>query len=151
MEMRLVIEVNNFSVISKEVLTVLSYWDKDIINKIPNSLIKELVNYVADSETKCVINPKKRLEEQNISEESKDLIALMYYSFIANEDDKEEIKKVWDINEIKYEEDLKNKYNIDNIFKNKNSIDNESMDLIEYKEENTFIRFIKKILSKFIK
>ncbi len=145
------IEVNNFNVISKEVLTVLSYCDKNIINKIPNSLIKELVNYAADSNIECVINSEKKLEEQNISEESKDLIALIYYSFIANEEGKKEIKENWDINETKYQEDLKDKYNVDNIFKNKNNINNENMCLVEYKEKNIIIKFIKKIIDKFKK
>ena len=145
------IEVNNFNVISKEVLTVLSHCDKEIINKIPNSLIKELVNCAADSNIECVINSKKNLEEQNISEESKDLIALMYYSFIASEEGKKEIKENWDINEAKYQEELKDKYNVDNIFKNKNNINNENMSLVEYKEDNIFVKFIKKIIDKFKK
>lgn len=142
------IDNNNFNDISKEVLTVLSYWEIDLINKIPNSLMNELVDYAADSKKECFIDTNMSLQEQNISEESKDLIALIYYSFIANEDTKKEIKKIWDINEEKYQEDLQKKYNINNIFKKKNIDNNENTDLIEYKEENNFIKFIKKIISK---
>ncbi len=144
------VEVNDFNVICKEVLTILSCSDKNIINKIPDSLIKELAKNAADAKNDCVIDPQKGIEEQNILEESKDFLALIYYSFIANEDEKEEIKKEWDANEKKYQEELNNKYNVDRIFKNR-SDNNKTMALIEYKEENIFIKIIKKILNKFNK
>ena len=47
--------INNLGTISKEVLTILSYCDEDIINKVPNSLIKELVNYAGDSKVECFL------------------------------------------------------------------------------------------------
>lgn len=143
-------ETNDFNDISNEVLTVLSYWDKNLIMKIPNSLITELAINSADSSKKCHIDPNKKLEEQDILEESKDLIALMYYSFIADEYEKAEIRKKWNINEEQYLKELYNKYNPENIFKDKEKTDNEatteSTELIEYKEDNPFIKFIKKIL-----
>ena len=96
--------INNLGTISKEVLTILSYCDEDIINKVPNSLIKELVNYAGDSKVECFLLPEKKLEEQNISKEAKDLISLIYYSYIANQEEKREIEKIWYKNENKYQE-----------------------------------------------
>lgn len=138
--------INNLGTISKEVLTILSYCDEDIINKVPNSLIKELVNYAGGSKVECFLLPEKKLEEQNISKEAKDLISLIYYSYIANQEEKREIEKIWYKNENKYQEELSNKYNIDNLFKT--NAKQEEVQLIKYENDNAFIKFFKKLLEK---
>ena len=148
------IETSSFSIISKEVLTILSYFDENILNKIPNSLIKELLEYSADSKAKCFIDSKKTLEEQEISEESKDLIALIYYSYVADDNLRKKIKKIWDDNEKKEQETLRGKYVQDNLFKRKKEktidLKEETNQLIEYRE-TVFSKIIKKIKKLFNK
>ena len=74
------------------------------------------------------------------------MIALMYYSYIASEDERKEMKKIWDKNENLYQEGIK-QYNLNNILKNKTiqvepKNDN---DMIEYKRETVFQKIINKI------
>lgn len=103
----------------KEVLTILAYFNDELIEKIPAKVLKRLKELSADSKANFHINPEKKLEEQDISEESKDLIALIYYSYIADENEKNELLKLWNENENKYQEKLREKYNYDKIFQNK--------------------------------
>lgn len=142
--------------ICKEVLTVLSCFSNDLIEKIPNKFLKKLSELAADSKADFYIDTEKNLSEQNISEESKDLISLIYYNFIADKDEKNELLKIWNENENKYQENLREIYNPDNIFQsrmNKTSkIEDTSLSnniaMIKYKKETIFdkiISFIKKI------
>lgn len=141
-------EKNN---IYKEVLITLAYFDAELIKKIPDKVFENLKELAGESEEDFYINTEQDLEKQDISEESKDLIALIYYDYIADEQEKKEIMKLWNENERKYQEYLREKYNADNIFKNKRqeiSI-TEKTSIIEYKKENIIYKiknFIKKIL-----
>lgn len=143
------INVVDFSIISKEVLTILAYCDESIIRKIPSSFFKELVEYAADSKEDCFIDPNKTLDKQNISEKSKDLLALIYYSYIADDTVKNKLKHSWDINEKKYQEELKKIYNTDNLFNKKTAVNSENVQLIKYEKENLITKIINKIKSIF--
>lgn len=146
--MKMIQEKNN---ICKEVLIILSYFDKELIKKIPDKVFENLKELAVDSEEDFYINTEKKLENQNISEESKDLISLIYYDYIADKNEKKEIMKSWNQNERKYQENLREKYNVDNIFKNRRQETStaEKNSIIEYKKENIFCKikkFIKSIL-----
>lgn len=135
--------------VCKEVLIILGYLNNDILEKIPSRIFKKLNELAADSKLNYYIDKEKDLLEQNISEKSKDLIALLYYSYIANENEKHELSKIWNENEEKYQKELNEKYNSNNIFKNvdkQKSVNIEELEadsntaLIEYKE-SFFIKF----------
>ena len=68
--------------VCKETLSVLAYFDTNLIKKIPNHVLKKLGELAADSNTEFYINLEKNLNEQNISEKCKDLISLIYYNYI---------------------------------------------------------------------
>ena len=85
--------------IYKEVFMVLSNFNDDVIKKIPNSVFNKIIDLAADSEIKVNIDATKPLEEQNISEESKNILSLIYYKYIANNDEKKELIKLWDSND----------------------------------------------------
>lgn len=131
-------EIND---ICKEVITVLAFFNENLIEQIPNKTLKKLNELAADSNSNFYIDTEKELEEQTISEECKDLIALLYYSYIANEDEKKELLKIWNENEKIFQNKLHEMYNTDNIFKNidkqqTTNIKTEATKnaLIEYKE-----------------
>jgi len=83
----------------KEVLIVLSYFNEEIIKKIPSSVFGKLLELAADSELEVNIDVEKSIEEQNISEESKSMISLLYYKYIADDEEKKELISVWKNNE----------------------------------------------------
>lgn len=88
--------------ISKETLTFLSFFDSKMIEKIPGSVIKKLCEEAAESKQDFYIDVNENFANQKISEKSKDLIALIYYDYIADEDEKKEILNQWNINEKNY-------------------------------------------------
>ena len=108
-------EIND---VCKEVITILGFFNIDIIEKIPSKILNKLNELAADSELNYYIDKEKDLIDQDISEKSKDLIALLYYSYIATEKEKHELSKIWNDNEKKYQKELNKKYNPDNIFRN---------------------------------
>ncbi len=143
--------------ICKEALIILSYFNNDLIEKIPNKVFSKLLELSANSKIHLHIDTKKDLDKQDISEESKDLVSLIYYSFIADKNEKNELFKLWTDNENIYQEKLREKYNIDNIFKNNisktSNIDTTTLPstaIIKHEKENVFYKikkFIKNILN----
>lgn len=120
-----------------------------MIDKIPAHIITKLCEQAADSNLDFYIDAKKEFEEQNISEKSKDLISLIYYDYIAEENEKEEILKQWELNEQSYQNAQKEKYSYDNLFK-KPEETSSCVELIETKKETIFQK-IKNLLKKLIK
>lgn len=135
----------NISDISKETLTYLAFFDNEMISKIPSYVIRKLCQEAAESKLNFYINPNKKFKEQNISEKSKDLISLIYYEYIANEEEKKEILHKWNSNEDKYQNMQREKYNYNNLFKN-----NVCVELVGTKKKTIFQK-IKKLIKNFFK
>ena len=141
-----------------EVFTILSFFNDDLIDKIPDNVLKKIGNLSIDSNTNFYINKEKNLNDQDISEESKDLISLIYYTYIANENEKSELLKLWNENENKYQEKSRKEYNLDNLFQHRSkevstseSISFSDTSIVEYKKETLFLKikhFLKKIFKK---
>ena len=79
----------------KEVYTVLTFTDQSITDKIPNDVYHSIVEHAANSNLEPEIDINKDLLDQNISEEGKDLLAIIYYSFVCNDEEKKDLFKVW--------------------------------------------------------
>ncbi len=85
--------------IYKEVLMVLTNLNSELVQKIPEKVFNKLIELAADSDMRVVIDTTKPIEEQNISEESKDIISLIYYNCIADEKEKKELIEIWNYND----------------------------------------------------
>ena len=141
--------VQNISNISKETLTFLAFFDNKMIENIPAHIITKLCEEAANSKLDFYIDVNKSFKEQKISEESKDLISLIYYAYIAEEDEKKKILKKWNLNEKDYQNAQKEKYNYDNIFTKKKE-NTSCVEVIEVKKETIFQK-IKNLFKKIIK
>ncbi|MBR2588615.1 MAG: hypothetical protein IKD77_05380 [Bacilli bacterium] len=124
---------------------ILDNSSQEILDKIPKKFI-EFLKSVASTTYKFQYDSKKNLNEQNIKPETRGLISLVYQDYICDEKDKKEyIIKCKDYY-AKKEKEMQEKYNLDNIFKNKElSIKQENVALIEVKEE----KWYKKVLEIF--
>lgn len=80
--------------VAKEFLTYMSYFNDSIIERLPDSFLRQITLIAADSKKNYFVEKDKKLYEQNISDECLDLIAAVYLLFAANE---EENKRVLDI------------------------------------------------------
>lgn len=136
--------------IYSEVYQVLNLLGNEYIDKLPNSLFnllkeKRNVNY----------NPQYTedipLNKQNIKKESIAIIALIHLNYwCEDEKEKYELKQILKNNENKYQQELRNKYNPEDIFKKNNpeNIVENQTSIIEYKEP-LYKKFINKIKSLF--
>jgi len=79
----------------KEVYTVLTFSDKDITSKIPDEVLRSIVEHASNSSIEPRIDMEKDLLDQDISEEGKDLLSIIYYSFVCNEEEKKNLFKIW--------------------------------------------------------
>lgn len=133
-----------------EVLEILKYVSKEDYEKIP----LEMIEIMEDNCSKNYVikyNPNISLTDQNISEEAQTIIAIFFRDYWATEEQRKKIllKEQYDLEKL--EEEKREKYNADNIFKAKQErtiIENTNLP-IEIKEETFFkklVNFIKKFL-----
>lgn len=133
-----------------EVLEILKYISKEDYEKVPLEMI-EIMEDNCSKDYFVEYNPDISLTDQNISEEAQTIIAILFRDYWATPYQKERIeaKEKYDLEKL--EEEKREKYNTDNIFKNKQEgTVRENTNLpIEIKEESFFkklVNFIKKFL-----
>lgn len=101
-----------------ELLEILSLMEEEYINRIPKKLLNIFETYKY-SEYSNHIDAEIPLEEQNVSEKTSALLAMLMLNYWCDSDEqKQALKNTFEENERKYQEELKEKYNPDNIFKN---------------------------------
>ena len=143
-----------------EVDEVLSYMEEQYVEKVPKKLRKLFKNKRLNGYNPG-INPKIPLYEQNLQKETYSFLAVLNFNYWC-EDEKERQKLIslYLENDRKKEIELRDKYNPDNLFKNKqlkkeeikkeNKKENNTS-LIEYRKKNLLKRFLNKIVRLFKK
>lgn len=124
-------------------------------NKIPQKL-QQLFKNEKDKNYIKEINPNVSIKEQALKEETLSIIALLNLQYWCdNAAEKERLEKIYSDNEKKYQDMLQEKYNPDNIFKNKQSqnlVENdEEISLVPIKEKNFILKLFDKIKNMFKK
>lgn len=133
-----------------EIYCLLKFFPESYIEKLPKKLLN-LIKQSSNSKYYIEVDNAKPLEEQNISEETKNILIVLKYNYWADEAEKRNIIEQLNRNENKYQENLREKYNSNNLFKNKQTtvetIQN-SVAMIEYKE--SFFTKIKNWFKNFL-
>lgn len=134
--------------IYSEVYSILNLLGESYIKKLPISLFNMI-----KEEKRQDYNPKYdskiKLEQQNIKRETLSMIALFHLNYWCNSDEeKNELKTLFKTNEEKHQAEIREKYNPDNLFKKRNSQQEENIitnevSMVEYKEP-----FFKRIFNK---
>lgn len=133
--------------IYSEVYSVLNMLGDTYITKLPSNLYKIIKEEKSD-EYNPYYDSNITLEKQNIRKESISMIALFHFNYwCSSQEEKEEL---FNDNELKYQEKLKESFNPDDLFKNRNNTTineeevNESVAMVTYKE-SIFNKILKKI------
>ncbi len=141
----------NLSRSMAEVLEILKHMDRTYTEKLP----RKFVEFLKDNQDTSYI-PKldytKKLQDCNISKETKGLLGIMYLKYWSQEEQKKEYLQILEDNQKKYLAEIKEKYNPDNLFKNcKKCEENleENTQMIEYKE--TILKKIVRKIKLFLK
>ena len=123
-------------------------------NKVPKKL-REYFKKEKDNTYTKTINPNIPIKKQSLKEETLALIAMLNLQYwCEDENEKEKLKNIYNENEIRHQEELKEKYNPDNLFKDKiktnvEGIEHEQTDMVQYRKENIFSK-IKRLLLKLL-
>ena len=137
-----------------ETLHYLKGISNDDINKIPNKFMTFLKNNVSKN-YECSFDYTKPLKEFSLKDETIGLIAIICLNYwCETEEQKNSFKKHLYENEIKYQENLRKQYNIDNIFKKEEKIIKTEEIVanklpVQIKKENIFMKVLKYIMNLF--
>lgn len=119
-----------------EIEEIFKFLSEDEIRKVPE-YIRQMIN-VNKSESFAVhINPEKSIEEQIINPKTRDLLVALYLEYWCPENEKEQMYNIVNRDYLKKQEILKDKYNIEDLFKKrKNDLKKHSgeVELVKYKE-----------------
>ena len=124
-----------------EVYAFLNIVSEEDRNKIPKKL-KEMIEEEREKEYTPSYTFEIPIEEQEISDEAIAMIALLHLNYwCEDENEKERLNEIFNENEKKYQDELREKYNPDNLFKNKKYKEEQlseeqtnSVAMVEYKE-----------------
>lgn len=126
-------------------------------NQIPKKL-REFFKKEKDSNYVKNINPNIPIKEQNLLEETLAIIALLNLQYwCKDEHEKERLKRIYINNENKYQSELREKYNLETMFKKKenekvnvrdDTLNNNEQQMVVYKE-SAFKKFFAKIFKFF--
>ena len=140
-----------------EVDEILSFMEDVYIDKIPKKL-RELFKNERLEDYKPNVDPKIPLDEQKLQKKTFSILAMLNLNYwCEDEKKKQDLIAIYAENDRKKEE-LREKYNPDNLFKKKETEQkieesqkntSENTALVEYKEDKFFKKLIKKIISFF--
>ena len=135
-----------------ETLDILNHMSVSDVSKISN----KFMNFLEKNKSKDYVpnlDHSKKLYEMNLKEKTKAILATIYLNYWCNDEQKEEYKKILKENEAKYQKELRDKYDPNNIFKKSNmkttieeNTIEEKLSITEYKE-SIFKKIINKIKS----
>ena len=125
---------------------------KYITPKLKRRIPKKVISYIESNKSKDFnwkIDKTLPLEKQELLPTTKELITVLYKDYMCDDIAKAKLNKVLNDNQIKHENEVREKYNPDNIFKernksyetNKGTIENN--EIVSYKES-----FLSKIINK---
>lgn len=143
-----------------EVLSILSFTEESVLNKIPKSFISFLLN-ISSHTYKVSFDYSLKLNELNLKSKTKEILGFIYINWLCDDNQREIYKKeIMDQREFR-----KNNFNYKNdIFSSPNDTfsnnninleDNikisQNTEMVEYKNKNFFKTFIDKIIMRFKK
>ncbi len=142
-----------YSEAAVEVLDILNHTNKEDVQRIPQSFIKFLTD-ISSKNYKAKFNHEQPVNGFNLRKQTKELLGFIYITWWSDKEEYQKYKNIIHENNIKKEK-LKETYNVNDIFKNKKenkTIQNENVmekNIVEYKKENIFKKFLNKILNFF--
>ncbi len=127
---------------------ILKYMTPNLKARIP----KKVISYFENNKSKDFnwkIDETVPLEQQTLLPTTKEILTVLYRDYICDDEEKVKLEQTLNNNEIKYQEELRKKYNPDNIFKDRQrniqteQIENENTSIVTYKES-----LLSKIINK---
>lgn len=136
-----------------ELNTIIHYMDIEYLKKLPKKLVA-FINKNMDMEYKPNIDKNIPINEQNLKKDTKILLSLLYRNYWCDDEIKEALIEEDLIEKTKYEKELREKYNLDNIFNNEkqknDQVQEQTTCLTEYKKISWYQKIFENIKNFFI-
>lgn len=133
-----------------EVLDILDHTKKEDIDKIPSKFM-DFLKANASKNYKPELDHTKKIKDMQLKRKTKVILAIIYKKFWCNYEQQEKFNKILKENDLKREKEIREKYNPDNLFKERvqkiEDSDN-SISMIKYKD-SFLVNFIRKIKNIF--
>jgi len=140
-----------------EVDIILGQMEEKYVNKVPSEL-RKLFKEQKKNDYLPEIKANIPLADQNLMRKTIAILAMLNLNYwCEDEKEKQDLIQMYSENDRKREEELREKYNPDNLFKKKDieveetTYNKESKELIEYKKDNFFKMILRKLFSIFKK
>lgn len=141
-----------YSLAMSEVLCIINQSEETYQNKIPKSF-RQFIEENADLTYNPNFDIKVPLKDLNLRKETKGLLALIYRSYICNEEERQEYDDLLKKNSEIMQKQLSEKYDVYKVFENRQNysfekdgeIDNEPKAMVQYRKENIFTKIINRI------
>lgn len=137
-----------------EVDAILKLMEQKYIEKIPQNL-REIFENRKDKNYTPKIDVNKSLLEQKLLNKTLSILAILNLNYwCEDEKEKQKLLQIYAKNDRIKEEEARERYNPDNIFKNRkkvitNEVKIEEKQMIEYKKQNLFKKVFNKIMKFF--
>lgn len=137
----------------KEINTILDFMGNEYIEKLPKKFVR-FIKENMDISYEDNINQSTPIDKQPLKNDTKILLSLIYRNYWCDEDKKKQLMEEDANKKREYEKEIYEKYNPDNIFKNRNKVIedikiNEDEKQLLVPKETFFKKLINKIKSFF--
>lgn len=131
-----------------EVDEVLNHLSKEELNKIPEDVLKGIKKH-KDKEYMWKYDESKRLEEQTFDRNTIVILSYINMEYLLSKEQKDLMEKLHELNEQNFANEIQEKYDSKDLFKNKTNINVENENAIaklgNNKWYNKMFSFIKRI------
>lgn len=137
----------------KEVYDILENTDQELLDKIPTKFM-DFIKDNMNTDYQTNIKTDLEIDKQTLLKETESILSLIYRSYWATDEEKQNFKLKENEELLKAEELKKSKYkDIDEIFQKRKNLNNVTLDnnLMVIKKENFIKKIFNKILSIFRK
>lgn len=140
-----------YKIAASETLSILKNMNTIDVKKIPQSFLDFLAE-LSSKEDKTELDYSKPIEELNLNEKTREILGYIYINWWSTKEEKEVCKKILNNNQKNNRASTNIKYNVDDIFKEKNNNilvenNNETKEMAKYKKKNFARKLLNKILS----
>ena len=126
---------------------ILKYMAPNLKARIPKKFISYFENNKSQ-EYNWTIDESLPLEKQDLLPTTKEILTVLYKDFICDDMERVKLEKTLNSNELKYQEELRKKYNPDNIFEDRQK--NIEYAEIQAKDTTKIVTYKESFLSKII-
>ncbi len=145
-----------YSLAMSEALCIINQSKDDYKNKIPQSFIN-FIKENADSTYNPNFDINIPIKNLKLKKETKGILALIYRSYICNEEEKKAYDLLLKENNEKFQQELRDKYDVYKMFEenqrkmreNMQQVDNKPVEMVKYKKESIFRKIFNVIKSFF--